>query len=46
MPVIEGKPEGNLLLESDVANENGAVESGRPGLGKRQSLDVDIGMRV
>ena len=34
LPVIEGKHEGNLLLESDVADKNRPVESSRPRLGK------------
>jgi hypothetical protein len=46
LPVVEGKSESNLLLESDVADKNGPVESGRPGLGERQSLDVDVGIGV
>ena len=46
LPVVKGKPESNLLLERNVADQDGTVESGRPGLRKRQSLDVDIGMGV
>ena len=46
LPVVKSKPESNLLLKSDVADKDGAVESSRPRLGKRQSLDVDIGMGV
>lgn len=45
-PVIEGEPESNLLLESDVADKNGPVESGRPGSRKRHSLYVDVGVGV
>ena len=46
LPVIEGKHEGNLLLESDVADKNRAVESSWTGPRERQALDVDVGMRV
>jgi len=46
LPVIEGKPESNLLLESDVADKDRTVEGSRSGLRKRQGLDVDIGMRI
>jgi hypothetical protein len=45
-PAVESEPEGNLLLESDVADKNGPVESGRPGPGKRKGLDVDVGVGV
>ena len=46
LPIIKGEPEGNLLLESDVANKDRPVESRRPGSRERQSLDIDIGVRV
>jgi hypothetical protein len=46
LPVVKGKPEGNVFLESDVADKNGPVESSRPRLGKRQSFNVDVGMRI
>ena len=46
LPIIEGEPEGNLLLKSDVADKDGAVESCRPRFGERQRLDIDIGVRV
>jgi hypothetical protein len=29
LPVVEGKPDGNVLLESNVADKNGTVESSR-----------------
>jgi len=44
LPVVECKPDSNLLLESDVANKNRPVESGRSGPRKGQTLDVDIGV--
>lgn len=34
LPVIEGKPEGDLLLKSNVADKNRSVESSWPRLGK------------
>jgi hypothetical protein len=46
LPVVEGKPDSNLLLESDVADKHGPVESSRSRLGERQTLDVDIGVGV
>jgi len=46
LPVVEGKPESNMLLESNVADEDRAVESSRPGPRERQTLDVDVGMEV
>ena len=46
LPVVKSKPESNLFLESDVSEKDRTVESSRPRLGKRQSLDVDIGMGV
>ena len=46
LPVIKGKPESNMLLESDVADEDRAVESSRLGPRERQTLDVDVGMGV
>lgn len=46
LPVVEGEPESNLLLESDVANKNRPVDSGRPRLREGDRLDVDIGVRV
>jgi hypothetical protein len=45
-PVIKGKPESNLLLESDVADKDRPVESGRPGPRERQGLNIDIGVGV
>jgi len=44
--VVEGKPESNMLLESDVADKDRAVESSRPGPRERQTPDVDVGMGV
>jgi hypothetical protein len=46
LPVIECKPESNLLLESDVADKNRPVEGSRSGFRKGQSLDVDVGVGV
>jgi len=46
LPVVEGKPESDLLLESDVADKNGPVESRWSGTRERQTLEVDVGMRV
>jgi hypothetical protein len=46
LPVVEGKSESNLLLESDVADKNGSVEGSRTGPRERQALDVNVGMRV
>jgi hypothetical protein len=46
LPVIEGKPNRNLLFKSDVADKDGSVESGRPGLGKRQGFDINVGVGV
>ena len=46
LPVIKGKPESNLLLESDVTDKDRAVESSRPGPRERQTLDVDVGLGV
>jgi hypothetical protein len=46
LPVVEGKSESNLLLESDVADENRPVESSWTGPWERQTLDVDVGVRV
>ena len=46
LPVVKGKPESNMVLESDVADEDRAVESSRPGPRERQTLDVDVGMGV
>ena len=34
-PVVKGQPEGNLILESDVADKDGVAESGGPRLRKR-----------
>jgi hypothetical protein len=45
-PIVEGEPESNLFLESDIADKNGPVESGRTGPGKRNGLDVDVGVGV
>ena len=42
LPVVKGKPESNLLLESDVADKDGAIKGSRSGLGKRETLDVDV----
>ena len=46
LPIVEGEPDRNLLLESDVANKDGTVKSRRPGSRERQRLDIDIGVRV
>jgi hypothetical protein len=46
LPVVECKPESNLLLESDVTDKNRPVESCRSGFGKGQTLDVDVGVGV
>jgi hypothetical protein len=46
LPTVEGKPDSDLLLESDVADKDRAIESSRSGLGKRQRFDVDIGIGV
>jgi hypothetical protein len=46
LPVVKGKPESNLLLESDVADKYRAVESSRPRLWKGQTLNIDISMGV
>jgi hypothetical protein len=46
LPVVECKPDSNLLLESDVANKNRPVESSRSGPRKGQTLDVDIGVGI
>jgi hypothetical protein len=46
LPVVEGEPKSDLLLESDVADKNGSVESSWSGPRERQTLDVDVGMRV
>ena len=46
LPVVERKPDGNLRLESDAANENRPVESSRSGTRKGQTLDMDIGVGI
>jgi len=46
LPVVEGKPESNLLLESDIADKDRAVENSRPRPSERQTLDVDVGIVV
>jgi hypothetical protein len=46
LPIVESKPDGNLLLESDVADENGPIEGSRPGLWERQTLNIDVGIEV
>ena len=46
LPVVEGKSESNLLLESDVADKNRPVESSWTGPRERQALDVNVGMGV
>ena len=46
LPVVKGKPESNMVLESNVADEDRTVESSRPGHRERQTPDVDVGMGV
>jgi hypothetical protein len=46
LPVIQSKPEGNMLLESDVANKDRPVESSGSRPGKGQRLDVDVGVGI
>ena len=43
LPAVKSKSESNLFLESDVSSKDRVVENSRPRLGKRQSLNVDIG---
>jgi len=46
LPVVESKPDRNLLLESNVTNEDRPIESRWSRLRKRQGLDVDVGVGI